>query len=296
MAAVSGLGRVLTITGRGLVRNRLFLTGVGLAMGYAVFVLVFGGTPQVAVMDGPIGPIDRESTPPILAKLQFVADNPRIKAVVIRMDSGGGAASDSEALFTSVLRLRQEKPVVVTVAGVAASGAYYMAVGANRTIANGTSIVGSVGAILVLPERAPRSERVISTGPFKLTGGSERSYLSLLEQVKDAFYLTVESQRGDRLRLSRDELLEGKIYLGLQALQLGLIDGLGSEVDAVRQAAALAGLRRYEVISVEQAMLDAGGVYAAAVAQAEEASKRGDVRLENLELKFPYIYYLFLPP
>ena len=82
--------------------------------------------------------------------------------------------------------------------------------------------------------------------------------------MKEAFYALVASER-DGLVLEKGDVLSGQTWLGVQALQLGLIDELGGERDAIRKAAELAGLRRYEVVQLEDEMTEAGGLYADAV-------------------------------
>lgn len=277
-----------------LVTIALALAGIG--VGFGIFAFALGGTPKVAVMNGPQNVINSGLTGALKTQLAFVAADPNIKAVVVRINSPGGSASASEELFTELAKLRQRKPVVVTVQGLAASGAYLMALGANHIIANGTSVVGSVGALSFIPSRATPFENVVGTGPSKLSGGSERTYLELLEQVKEAFYLAVVSQRGDRLKADKEEVLQARVYLGVGALQLGLIDELGDEVDAIRKAAELAGLRRYDVVDADAAMLKAGGVYAEAVAIARSHRREGDFSFDSLNSQFPYIHYLYLPP
>lgn len=282
------IGRLLT--------SRISLIVLGLLLGYAVFSYALGGVPQVAVIDGPTDAIDLEVAQEIGTKLRLAADDRRVKAVVLRVDSPGGFVSASEDLFTNVLHLRQQKPVVVVVEGLAASGAYFTAVAANHIVAKGSSSVGNVGAILSLPSEPRPSQETVSTGPFKLTGGSQRTYLKLLELVKDEFAEAVLSQRQGRLRITRDELLEGRIYLGVEAVQLGLVDELGTQVDAVRRAAKLAGLRRYEVVRLEEK-------YRGRLSQPSEEGVASEAppaqktpNLEAMPSEFPFIYYLFVPP
>ena len=269
---------------------------LGLAIGWGIFSIGLGGTPKVAVVDGPMDVIDDELTAAIKAKLAFVAADPDIKAVVVRINSPGGSASASEELYSELTKVREKKPVVVTIQGVAASGAYYMLLGANYVVAGSSMIVGSIGALISPPGPETPSEFTQSTGPAKLTGGSERTYIELLEEVKESFYATVKGERGDRLRAPREEIITGQIWLGLDAFQMGLIDELGDETDAIRKAADLAGLRRFELISVEEEMTEAGGRLAQAVAIAEEHRADGDFDFDTSQSRFPYIHYLYLPP
>lgn len=266
------------------------LVALGLLLGYLIFTFPLGGVPQVALIEGPTGVIDQAVAQQIGTKLRLAAEDPQVKAVVIRVDSPGGLASASEDIFTNVLHLREQKPVVVVVDGLAASGAYFMSVAANHIVAKGSSSVGNVGAILRLPGDLRPEEREVSTGPFKLTGGSQRTYLKILELVKEGFAEAVLSQREGKLRLDREHLLDGRIYLGIEAVQFGLVDELGTQVDAVRKAAELAGLRRYDVVSLEKKYQNKG------LLPAEEASASKKLVVEDLAGEFPYVYYLFVPP
>ncbi len=285
----------------GVLVVRLVLTSfalilVGLGVGWGIFSIGLGGTPKLAVLDGPLDVIDGRLTNAVKAKLAFAADDPDIKAVVVRIDSPGGSASASEELYSELTKLREVKPVVVTIQGVAASGAYFMAVGANEIFAGPSTIVGSIGALLSPPGPEIPSEFTQSTGPFKLTGGSERTYIELLEKVKEGFYATVLAERVERLAAPKEIVASGRIWLGLEAVQLGLIDQLGDETDAIRRAAELAGLHRFDLISVEEEMVEEGGRLAQAVSIAEEFRAQGDFNFDTSDSKFPYIHFLYLPP
>ena len=151
------VGRVATLTGlwsRWYVSSAL-LAGIGIFIGYLILVIFLPGRPQIGVIDISGLVIDRGSVARISAMLDYVRDNDDIKAVVIKMDSPGGDASGSENLFLKTLDLRSDKPVVVSVQGIAASGAYLWAMGSNFIYFNPTSFVGSVGLILQLGDPPP---------------------------------------------------------------------------------------------------------------------------------------------
>jgi protease-4 len=186
----------------------------------------------------------------ILDMLRYARDDNAIKGVVLQIDSPGGYVSLIEPIYLDVLRLRQQKPVVTSVATTAASGGYYIAVASNFIYAEPTSQLGSIGAWVSLPTPEEVSEEMATTGPFKATGGSRRKALSILETVKHEFVSAVITQRGDRLKLSEEELSRAEIYTGIESLRYGLIDDIGTKTDAIAKAASLAHIRNYEVVEL----------------------------------------------
>jgi len=187
----------------------------------------------------------------ILDMLKYARDDDSIKAVVLRIDSPGGGVSAVEQIYLDMLRLRQQKPVVVSIGTVAASGGYYVAAAANFIYAEPTSQIGSIGAWVSLPRPEELEEYTGTTGPFKTTGGSRRKTVGWLEMVRQEFVEAVMSQRGDRLKLSEEELSRGELYLGVESLRYGLIDDIGTTTAAIEKAASLAGLRNYEVVGLQ---------------------------------------------
>lgn len=232
-----------------------FLLTLGVVAGFLILFLVFPGKPKVGIIEIPSTRITADSAFVIGEMLDYARRTDSIKAVVIKLDSPGGGVTASEDLFFKTLRLREEKPVVISVGGIAASGAYLMSMGANYIYAKPSSIVGSVGVVLTLPRSQPPSERVITTGPFKRTGASERTFIGIAEELKEAFLKTVLTFRRDRLQITPEELAEARIYTGMEALRLGLVDALGTDVDAVRKAADLAGISHYGRVDINDAVL-----------------------------------------
>jgi len=186
----------------------------------------------------------------VLDMLRYARDDSEIRAVVLRIDSPGGGVSATEQIYLDVLRLRQQKPVVASIGTVAASGGYYVAVASNFIYAEPTSQLGSIGAWVTLPSPEELDEDVITTGPFKATGGSRRKVTGMLEMVRQGFVEAVISQRGDRLKMSEEELSRAEIYVGIESLRYGLIDDIGTSTAAIEKAASLAGIRNYEVIEL----------------------------------------------
>jgi len=180
--------------------------------------------------------------------LEEAAGDPSVRAVVLEIVSPGGEVTASEELYFEVLNLRESKPVIASVSELAASGAYYVASAADQIYAKPGSIVGNIGVISILPEPDLVDEWLITTGPFKLSGGPQVEAIRQLEMLKDTFLEAILAQRADRLQVGPEILSRGEVYLGLQAQQMGLVDQVGSQGDAIAAAAHMAGLRIYEVV------------------------------------------------
>ncbi len=206
--------------------------------------------PSVAIItiSGPI--LNQAYVDDILDMLQHARSNASIKAVVLQIDSPGGGASATEQIYLDLLRLRQQKPVVASIGTIAASGGYYTAVASNFIYAQPTSQIGSIGAWVSLPHPEELDENIGATGPFKTTGGSRRKALVELEMIRTEFVEAVMSQRGDRLRLSEEELSRAEIFTGVDSLRHGLIDDIGTRTTAIEKAASLAGIRNYDVVEL----------------------------------------------
>jgi protease-4 len=208
--------------------------------------------PRVAVIRFQ-GLIWEESVPYLADMLESAAEDRSIRAVVLELDSPGGDVTATEELYFRVLELRRSKPVVVTIDYLAASGGYYLAAAGDHIYAKPASLVGNVGVITFLPsvdEQRVTDEDYVSTGPYKFSGGSRGDYVLQIELAKLGFLEAVYSQRGERLRVEREQLASGEVYMGLQALRMGLVDDLGANSEAVTEAAALARLGAYEVVDL----------------------------------------------
>jgi protease-4 len=229
------------------------LGAIGVVIGAVVFFSVYPGKPKIAIIDIPGTVLTDDSAFVISAYLDFARRNDGIKAVVIRMSSPGGGAAPSEQLYFATRKLREEKPVVVTVGDVAASGGYMMALGSNYIFANPSSFVGSVGVRLSFPgPLIPESpeEDVVTTGPFKISGGSRRDFIELTDQLKRSFVQMVIAERGNVLLISENEVGQARLYSGIEGLRLGLVDAIGGETDAIEKAADLANISNYGTVDV----------------------------------------------
>lgn len=239
-----------------LIVSILCVLGFIFLMGLAVLVgpdeAVFFGQARVAVVkiEGTI--LDAGDT---LKTLQKYSKNDAIKAIVVRVDSPGGAVAPSQEIYAELKKLKPQKKIVVSMGTVAASGGYYIASAADKIVASPGTITGSIGVIMKnfglqdLIKWAHVENRVIKTGKFKDAGDSfremtleEKAYLrTIIEDMYTQFKDDVAGQRGFSAE-KMEELAQGRIYTGKQALEAGLVDQLGTIYDAIDLAKRLAKL------------------------------------------------------
>ena len=195
--------------------------------------------------------------------LDDLAKDDDIKAVVIRINSGGGDAFASEEIWHSVAEVRKKKPVVVSMGGMAASGAYYLSVGASWIVAQPTTLTGSIGIFGVFPDMTGLMQDklglhydVVKTNkhsdfdfaqqarPFNadeqqmLQRYIERGYELFCKRVADGRHMSTDSVKA---------IAQGHVWTGGDAKRIGLIDQLGGLTDAIKQAARLAKVDDYAV-------------------------------------------------
>jgi protease-4 len=182
-------------------------------------------------------------------------NNNDIKAIVVRIDSPGGAVGASQEIFRELRRVDKVKPVVASMGSVAASGGYYSAIGAEKIVASPGTLTGSMGVILkfanleeIFNKIGYKSE-TIKSGKYKDMGSPGRSLTpeervmlqALLDNVHSQFIRDIAESRN----ISEEEvrkIADGRIFSGEQAHDLGLVDQLGNFTDAVLLAADLGGL------------------------------------------------------
>jgi protease-4 len=188
----------------------------------------------------------------MISQLDYARQHPEVRAVVLVMDSPGGTVVDTEAVYLELARLRQTKPVVTMAQGMIASGAFYLSVGTDYVVAGPSAIIGNIGVISQLPPPPEVYEDLASTGPYKLFGSSRDAQLRSMEAIKQAFLQAVQLGRGDRLQIGPQRLLTGEIWLGTEALRMGLVDEVGSVSQSVERAADLARVAHYQVVDLRQ--------------------------------------------
>ena len=233
------------------------MIGLGVAGGALIFVYVSPGRPNIGVINVPYTVIN-ENTAYVLGEyLDYARRDDSIKAVVLNITSPGGGAAASERLYIETRRLRQEKPVIVVMKDLVASGGYMMAMGASHSFVQTSSLVGNVGVVSFAGPLIPPipDENVVYSGPYKLEGSPRRDRVATNDQLAAAFAEIVIGERGDRLQISKQELMEARLYAGLEAVRLGLADEVGAEGDAFRKAAELAGISNYGFVDINLEVL-----------------------------------------
>ena len=172
-----------------------------------------------------------------------------VRAVVLRIDSPGGSALASEAMYQAVARVGESKPVIVSIGGTAASGGYYLAVAGDAIYADPASVVGSIGvvggkfALGPLYEKLGINEATFKKGEYADLFGNEpwddrerKLVRRWMRQTYEQFVDRVAEGRGDAVE-DVDEIARGRIFLAKDARKLGMVDELGGIEDAIAEAA-----------------------------------------------------------
>lgn len=197
----------------------------------------------------------------VIKDLQALQDDDNIKAVVLRINSGGGDAYASEQIWRAVSQLNKKKPVVVSMGGTAASGAYYMSMGASYIMAQPTTLTGSIGIFGALPDFSDLFTKKLG---FKFdevktnrnstyaTAGTARPWsadeIAILQNYVNRGYALFRKRVADGRKMSTEQvekIAQGRVWLATDAKNIKLIDGLGNLDDAIDKAAQLAKLTNY---------------------------------------------------
>ncbi|MEM9273852.1 MAG: signal peptide peptidase SppA [Cyanobacteria bacterium P01_F01_bin.143] len=214
------------------------------------------------------GAIASETRKRVLKALKTVEEK-KFPALLLRIDSPGGTVGDSQEIYAALQRLQKEKEVkvVASFGNISASGGVYIGVGAKHIVANPGTITGSIGVILRgnnlerLLEKIGISFKTIKSGPYKdilsfdreLTTEEEQILQELIDVSYGQFVKTVAEGRGLDEAIVRT-FADGRIFTGEQAVELGVVDRLGTEEDARVWAAELAGLdpEKAECFTIEE--------------------------------------------
>ena len=221
----------------------------------AVLAPVAYGAAQSAQSEGTVsvitvsGTITASTVDGVSEDLREARTNDSIRAVVLKVDSGGGLVAPSERLYLEVLRTSERMPVVASVQGIGASGAYYGMLPADEIYVLSSSEVGSVG-VIGPGGSAPVPDSVIRTGPDKAQPTAEDRRRTI-ESLKRQFVGRVIDHRGEELSVSREEVAYAKTYLGPEAVSNGYADGVGALPTAIDRAAEMAGMETYDVARQE---------------------------------------------
>lgn len=218
----------------------------------------------------------------VIKDLQELADNSQVKAVVLRINSGGGDAYASEQIWRAVKELNKKKPVVVSMGGMAASGAYYMSMGAQYIMAQPTTLTGSIGIFGALPDfsdlmtkklgfkydevKTNRNSTYASAGMSRPWSAEE---IATMQNYVNRGYSLFRNRVAEGRKMSTEQvekIAQGRVWLGTDAKKIKLIDGFGGLSDAIDKAAELAHLSSYQAVEypalagwMEQLLDMAGG-------------------------------------
>lgn len=210
----------------------------------------FGRSVGVITVDGAIISADD-----IVEDIEKFRKDDDVEGVVLRIESPGGSVGASQDILEAVRRLAEKKPVVASMGSIAASGGYYIACGATKILANEGTVTGSIGVrmehVMVgdLLKWAKINRETLKSGRFKDIASSNRPMTpeerAIMQGVLDDIHAQFKETVAAARKLSMDsvnELADGRLYTGRQALKLGLVDEIGGLTEAVKMTAKMAGI------------------------------------------------------
>lgn len=242
-------------------------------------------------------------------ELQLAAQDDRVKAVVLRINSPGGTVTASDQLYYELRRFKATRkiPIVAVFMDVGASGAYYVAMAADFVIAHPTSIVGSIGVVMLrmnvegLLEKLGLETSAIKSGtmkdmgsPFRtMTDDEHQVFMGVIMEFYDRFVQVVGEGRprlkSDRIR----ELADGRIYTASQAVKAGLVDELGYLDTALDRAKQAAGLAEARVVTYHRPGTYSNNIYSGFP---DSATLRRIAAWSQLPVGAPQFLYLWGAP
>ena len=192
----------------------------------------------------------------VIKQLDRFKEDPAIKAIVVRINSPGGAVGPSQEILREVEKIKKKKKIVASLGTVAASGGYYIACGADLIMANRGTATGSIGVIMQFTNAEALTKKIgldfftLKSGRYKDVGSpfrsmtpEEKEYMQhLLDNIYQQFLSDVARNRKIPLEKLKS-LAEGKVYTGEEAKQVGLVDDFGNLPDAIEKAGRLAGIK-----------------------------------------------------
>ena len=197
----------------------------------------------------------------VIKDLQRLREDDDVKAVVMRVNSGGGSAYASEQIWKEVTLLKEKKPVIVSMGGMAASGGYYISCAANKILAEASTLTGSIGIFGMIPDPSELLTQklglnfdVVKTNALSDLGAMGRPLNetegAMLQSHINQGYELFTGRVADGRKMKQDDvkaIAEGRVWTGEQALGIGLVDKLGDLDDAIAVAAEAAGIEKYSI-------------------------------------------------
>jgi len=242
-------------------------------------------------------------------RLTAAANDGRVKAVVLRINSPGGTVTASDSLYQEVLAFKKKtgKPVIAYFQDVAASGAYYTACAADEIIAQRTSVTGSIGVVMQMADFSRLLTLVgigadaITSGPYKDAGSPFRPMKSeerlvfqgLVNGFYDQFVKVVSAGRPKLTREDVVKLADGRVYTAEQALQNGLIDRIGTIQDAIEFAEKRAGVTAAHVVMYHRPLAWTPNIYATSPATPPQATNLLNICLPSFWTHYPRFMYIW---
>ncbi len=252
----------------GLAGMRALIAHFGGSGSVRLAVVHHGGKDMIAII--PVtGLIDGATVNEVVRDIHVINKNSRIRAVVLRVDSPGGAVTDADEIYHNLMKLRASgHPIVVSMGAMAASGGYYVSMVGERIFAEPTTVTGSIGVMLpgfeltglmkklgIRPEFLTSSAAVWKEAgsPFSHFTPAVKSYLQNLLNIDDArFEHIVQIGRGKALKVPIAKVANGKLWTASQAFNLGLVDKIGYIGAACHQAAKLVGIYNPTIVRMER--------------------------------------------
>jgi protease-4 len=248
--------------GHPIVRGLMVLTTVVLVFFAAMFALTVGTDGKLGAflsLGGKVGVVEVKGvisdSDDVVDALKTFEKAPGVRAVVVRIESPGGGVAPSQEIYKAIRNLREVKPVVASMGGVAASGGYYIASACDQIVANPGTITGSIGVIMEmgnvegLLQKLGVHPEIIKAGSYKdmgsvvrpMTDAERGLFQEMIDSVHTQFITAVATGRS----MNKDQvraLADGRIFSGEQAKVAGLVDELGGFEEAIALAAERAGV------------------------------------------------------
>lgn len=269
--------------------------------------------PRIGVVDvkGPIG-MGRGSveSEPVLKLLKRYGDDTDMKAIVVRIDSPGGAVATSQEILDGLRRLAEDKVVVCAMGNLAASGGLLVAMGCDRIVAEPGTLTGSIGVISTFPNvngllrKIDVQMNTVTAGklkdagsPFREFSDADRSYWQELANRIHRQFIQAVAEGRDLPVEQVEKFADGRVFTGEQAVELGLVDELGGFQDAVDLAKELAEIRGeprliYPPDERSRFLEELMGGMAQKVAQAVAEAVRTEIHRQSTSADGPGVYFL----
>ena len=224
-------------------------------------IAIIYATGEINTGKGSYNTIGSETT---VEAIREASEDENVKAIVLRVNSPGGSALASEIIWREINLAKQKKKVVVSMGDYAASGGYYIACNADKIFANNSTLTGSIGVFGIVPNTKnflneklgvyietvkTHKHSDIANGYRKLSDDELNVIQNSVEDIYETFITHVSEGRGIPVR-KVDEIGQGRVWSGADALSIGLIDEIGGLEDAIASAADLSGLEDYRIITL----------------------------------------------